>query len=338
MKKWTLGTILIGIVVISFTLSVIITIGITPNPQLDMTRTAIGEANSTTEYLIRATQSSSHQGMLTVISTGTPMPAMNALPAATMTVASEILEDRNQRSDDAQSEPNQQKRIVIYSATLRIVANDPDFAVDQIGVLAEDLGGWIVNSNVDSRTNNRMYGVINVRVPAEQLEYVVETIKGYGVSVVSEVISGNDVTNQYVDMASRLKNLQASETQLQAIMQSTDNVTDVLATFRELTRIRGEIESIQGQLSYYDESSTFSSVSVNVDPFVPTPTPRVYIEPEWNPSETIASALDELEDTTQNVIDNLIRFAIVGGPFVLILTIIGLIGSRIGWMLWKRRS
>lgn len=164
-----------------------------------------------------------------------------------------------------------------------------------------------------------------------------DTIKGYAISVTSEVISGDDITNQYVDMASRLKNLQTSETQLQLIMEDAVNVDDVLATFRELTRIRGDIESIQGQLSYYDESSTFSSVSVNVNPFIPTPTQRVYVEPEWNPSDTVDSALVELEYTTQNLIDELIRVVIVGGPFAMILLIMLGIVSTIGWTIWRIR-
>lgn len=327
MKKWTVGAILGGLIVMTLFLSAITTSGNSNDDEI--TRTAIAQSQrETTGYYSTAT--------------GTPMPTMTSpaqpLPVATMTVAAQIIEERNNPSTgNANSQPEQPKRIVIYTATLRIVADDPDMTVDQIGGLAEDLGGWIVNSNVSSR-NNAMYGIINVRIPAEQLDYVVETIKGYGVSVVSEVISGDDVTNQYVDMASRLENLQTSETQLQTIMQSAESVEDVLATFRELTRIRGDIESIQGQLSYYDESSTFSGVSVNVDPFIPTPTPRPYIEKEWDPSDAVDSALLELEDSTQNLIDNAIRAVIVGGPFALILLIASAIGVSVGWMIWKRKK
>jgi len=328
MKKWTIGAILIGLISITFLLSVLTTSGSTPD--IEITATTIAHTMQARNYQ----------------STGTPMPTPSPhrdgnqpLPAATMTVASQILDQREQDTNSdgiPDSQPADIQRIVIYTATLRIVADDPDVTVDQIGTLAEDLGGWIVNSNTSTRSNNHMYGVINVRIPANQLEHAVETIKGYSLSVTSEVISGDDVTNQYVDMASRLKNLQASETQLQSIMETAVNVDDVLATFRELTRIRGEIESIQGQLSYYDESSTFSSVSVNVDPFIPTPTPQVIVTPEWSPVNAVDDALVELEHTTQNLIDNLLRALIVGGPFALILMIAGLIGGRVGWVIWKR--
>lgn len=112
----------------------------------------------------------------TLMATGTVMPyelvrTQQALPVATVTVASQIIENRNQPNN--QEPVIQPKRIVIYSATLRIVADDPDIIVDEIGILAEDLGGWIVNSNTNDRGNRQHYGTINIRVPAGQLDYVV---------------------------------------------------------------------------------------------------------------------------------------------------------------------
>ncbi len=318
MKKRVIGFMGLGLIVTSLLLSSLVN---QPNAQDNRSVYSMG--------------SSTPMPTATAMSYQILQPTQQALPVATMTVASQIIENRNQPNN--QETVIQPKRIVIYSATLRIVADDPDITVDEIGILAEDLGGWIVNSNTNDRGNKQHYGTINIRVPAGQLAYVVDTIKGYAVSVTSEVISGDDVTNQYVDMASRLKNLQSSERQLQLIMEDAVNVDDVLATFSELTRIRGDIESIQGQLSYYDESSTFSSVSVNVDPLIPTPTPRVYVEPEWNPSDAVDSAFVELEHTTQKLIDDLIRVVIVGGPFALILLITFGSISGIGWTIWKAR-
>lgn len=320
MKKWVVGLILFGLIGITLLLSAM-TGSDTVYPEVSQTATAIAQVlNHRTDYAMTATQ------------TPMPSPTQEAqLPNYGGGGQSEQINNGNARL----SEDTSTQRVVIYTANLRIIAQQPNMAVEQIGMLAEDLGGWIVNSNTSVRNRNQTYGTINVRVPAGQLEYVIGAIKGYAVTVTSEMISGDDVTNQYVDMASRLKNLQASETQLQDIMQTADDVEAVLATFRELTRIRGDIESIQGQLSYYDESSTFSAVSVNIDPLIPMSTP--YQQPEWNPSKTVDNAIDELEHTTQNVIDGLIHLVIVGGPFALIVLIFGGIGLKIGWAIWKRK-
>lgn len=341
MKKWVIGLIILGILTLTLVLSAMTMPS--SNMAIDISRTQIANLNTTTEAQIRATSYASTYG------SATPAPTMNAsqpLPAATMTVAAQIIAEREASGIDNSSQNTttdqiQSKRIVIYTANLRITADDPDGVIDDIGILAEDLGGWIVTSNTNSRPdgfeNYRTSGTIQVRIPADQLNYAVDVIKSYALVVTSEVITGEDVTNQYVDMAGRLKNLQASEDQLQLIMQAAEDVGDVLATFNELTRIRGQIESIQGQLSYYDESSTFSGVTVNVDSQIPTPTPiPEYRKPEWNPSETVDSALEELEGTVQKSIDGLIRFAIVGGPFLLIFLIISGIVLKISLSVWQR--
>lgn len=317
MKKWMIGLILFALLSITVLLSALTS---SEDPTLSATKTAIAEANTTTEALIFATQTAS----------GYAYSATVAAAPIQATMASSGNNNRNQPEQNTQ----QQKRIVIYTANLRIIADSPDIVIDQIGRLIEDLGGWIVTSNANTQSNKRTSGTISVRVPAAQLDYAVETIKSYGVSVTSETISGSDVTNQYVDMSSRLKNLLASETQLLAIMNDAENVEGVLAVFTELTRIRGDIESIQGQLNYYDESASFSSLSVSVDPMIPTSEP--YVAPEWHPSNAIDDALVDLEHNIQQMADGLIHFTIASLPFMLIFILaVGMI-LRIGWWVWKQ--
>lgn len=319
MKKWMIGLILFALLSMTVLLSALTS---SEDPSLSATKTAIAEANTTTEALIFATQTASGYAY-SATATAAPIQA---------TMASSGNDDRNQVQPEQNTQ--QQKRIVIYTANVHIVADNPDIVIGQIGLLIEDLGGWIVTSNANIQSNKRTSGTISVRVPAAQLDYAVETIKSYGVSVTSETISGSDVTNQYVDMSSRLKNLLASETQLLAIMNDAENVEGVLAVFTELTRIRGDIESIQGQLNYYDESSSFSSLSVSVDPMIPTPEP--YVAPEWHPSNAIDDARVDLEHNIQQMTDGLIHFTITTLPIVLIFVIAAGMILRISWWVWKQ--
>lgn len=332
MKKWMLGLTLLGLIGTSLLLSAMTPDG--GNLQLDITRTTISQQNTTTEYLIQATQTAS--GDYGLMATSPSTPAMTATAVSNLMGQEQNLPNTGGGNGQPIDNPiPQSKRVVIYTANLRIVANAPNEVIEQIGALIEDLGGWIVTSNANSQSNNRVYGTISVRVPAGQLNYAVETIKGYGVSVTSEVISGSDVTNQYVDMSSRLRNLQATEAQLQNIMEEAEDVQGVLAVFNELSKIRGEIESIQGQLNYYDESSAFSSLSVNVDPVIPTP--QSAVTPVWNPSNAVDTALVELEHNIQQFVDGTIHFVIISGPFILMLLVIGGLIARIGWSVWKRK-
>ncbi len=136
--------------------------------------------------------------------------------------------------------------------------------------LAEAFGGWVVSSNINRVTTaNReeaVRGSITIRVMAERLDEALSRIKSGALSVENEAVSGQDVTQQYVDLTSRLNNLEAAETQLQSIMEDARRTEDVLSVYNELVRIRGEIETIQGQIQYFSESAAFSSISVELVP------------------------------------------------------------------------
>ncbi len=103
-----------------------------------------------------------------------------------------------------------------------------------------------------------------IRVPAEKLDEALETIKADAIEVQSENQSGQDVTSQYVDLESQLKNLEAAEEQLMEIMQKAEKTEDVLNVFNQLTSIRGQIESIKGQMKYFEESAALSAITVRL--------------------------------------------------------------------------
>ena len=106
---------------------------------------------------------------------------------------------------------------------------------------------------------------ISIRIPAEELNQVLETIKAETTQpLLSQNIDSQDVTADYVDLSSRLTNLEAAEVQLQRIMDEAVKTEDVLAVYSRLTDIRQQIEVIKGQMKYYEESAHLSMVSVEL--------------------------------------------------------------------------
>ena len=89
-------------------------------------------------------------------------------------------------------------------------------------------------------------------------------VKNLATDIRSENVSGQDVTAEYTDLTSRRNNLERAEAQLQEIMASATKTEDVLNVFNQLTQIRGEIEVIKGQMKYYEESSNFSAINVEL--------------------------------------------------------------------------
>jgi hypothetical protein len=230
----------------------------------------------------------------------------------------------------AEAQQPAQDRIIIRNATLRIVVSDTEAMLDEIAGLAEEFGGWIVNSNISRVTTpsreEAVRGTINIRVMAERLDEALERIKSGAISVESENVTGQDVTQQYVDLTSRLTNLQAAETQLQSIMEDARRTEDVLSVYNELVRVRGEIEVIQGQIQYYSESAAFSSISVELVPeALETP---IQIA-GWSPEGTARGAFLALLNVLRFLVDVAITLVVLVLPLVLIVGVPG-------WLVYRR--
>ena len=173
---------------------------------------------------------------------------------------------------DMSNLPKPTDRIVIKNANLSIAVLDPVTALQSITSMAEGMGGFVVSSNVYKTTTSKKVEVpvadITIRVPSEQLDSAMLQIKALvpdaKTDVLSENISGQDVTSEYTDTESRLNNLKAAEQQLVKIMEKAEKTEDVMSVFRELTNVREQIEVLQGQLNYYKESARLSAISIHI--------------------------------------------------------------------------
>ena len=138
-------------------------------------------------------------------------------------------------------------RLVIKNANLSIVVDDATASVDAITHLAESLGGYVVSLNTVQTTYGpeakpAQQATLTIRVPSDKLNDVLNQIKGIAAEVKSESISGQDVTSEYVDLKSRLTNLEAAEKQLQSILAEAKKTEDVLAVYNQLVSTREQIE------------------------------------------------------------------------------------------------
>lgn len=219
------------------------------------------------------------------------------------------------------AQTSEQRRIVLKNATLTVKVADPEAQSVVISLMAENMGGWVVTSNSYRSTLSSGEAVTNasvtVRVPAERLNEALETIKADAIEVQSENVSGQDVTQDYIDISSRLANLEAAEEQLQEILDTARTAEDVLAVFNELTRIRGEIEVARGRIQYYDEASAYSSLTVNL---VPDVAASAQIQ-GWQPTNTVESAFVALLNVLQGLVDVVIYLIIFGLPLLLVIGI-----------------
>ncbi len=154
-------------------------------------------------------------------------------------------------------------QMIVRTGSLNMVVNDIPSAITQITQLANDINGYVVSANKYS--NDKTFsGVISIRVPAAQFESVMTSLRSMAVKVSNENISATDVTQEYTDLSSKIKNLQAAETQLLEIMTRAGTVTEVLAVENQLTSTREEIEVTKGRMQYLEQTSAMSLITVNL--------------------------------------------------------------------------
>jgi hypothetical protein len=229
------------------------------------------------------------------------------------------------------------ERIILKNADLSIVVPDPAASMDRIAAMTDRMGGFVVSSNLYKTTTDMglevPYAYITIRVPAEKLTTALDEIKGQvedpDSDVLSESISGQDVTAEYTDLKSRLTNLELAEKQLQNILESTTKTEDWLAVFTQLTATRSQIEVLKGQIKYYDESSSFSSISINLQA-------QAAVKPitvgKWEPKGVALEAIQRLIKTMRKIYEGLLKFILYTLP--ILLTYIILIGGPIWFFIW----
>lgn len=183
-----------------------------------------------------------------------PVPQISEKTVSEMAfgeVADEIAEEGGSPSE----------RLIIRSGTLSLLVKNVRESVDGMQKLATDLTGFVVDSEVtivDEKQGN-LRATVTIRVPAEKFDGALKTLKEGAIKVTSERTSGQDVTEEYTDLQSRLRNLEAAETQLLEIMGRTGEVKDVLAVQQELTRIRERIETTKGRVKFFGRKCGYVS-------------------------------------------------------------------------------
>ena len=244
---------------------------------------------------------------------------------------------------DANALPGVESESAAYAATHMIIKNgdvkllveDTDIAIDRATQVIGDLGGYIISSRVWYQPHydgeNYKYATITIGIPVDQFERTLSRLRGLAVKVLDETASGEDVTNQFVDLQSQVANLEATRDRIKSFLDDAKTVDEALRINQELANVEAQIEQIKGQMNYLQDRSAYSTITVNFEPVLPelistptpTPTPNV-----WTPGKTFDDARKTVTVAYQGIVDFLIWVLVVFVPIfappVLLL-----------WLLWK---
>ena len=220
--------------------------------------------------------------------------------------------------------PSAEERMIVRSGDMSLVVEGVVVARDEIAHLAVSYGGYVVSSQI-SGEEQEMRGYISIRVPDEKFESALAELRDLAVRVIAESTSSQDVTEEYVDLESRLKNAQATESQYLALLQQAQDVEDILRIYERLSQVRSEIEQIKGRMQYLERTSSMSLISVRLEPET---TAKPLVRAGWNIVETFKSAIRGL----------VIAGQVIGAIVIFLLIFSPIWGTILGIVLWRIRK
>jgi hypothetical protein len=253
-----------------------------------------------------------------------PMAAYARLDNAAMTSAP-------QTTPLSPSAENTIRRMIIRNANITLQVNDINRALDAITNLANNSGGYVVNSNISQNVGSTS-GEISIRVPAEGLNNVLKQLKSLASHVTQETISGEDITQQYVNLQSQLENLQKSKSQLEKIMLGATKTEDVLKVHQQLSDTQGQIDVLEGQIKYYKESVALSLVSISLNM---SPTIQNEYQSQWRIVEAFKSSYVDLVNGLRNFTYSLIQIIVYFLPLAVLWGCVCFIIYWIGKKIYK---
>jgi Domain of unknown function (DUF4349) len=148
--------------------------------------------------------------------------------------------------------------------------------------------------------------------------------------VESETVSGDDVSQEYVDLESQVRNLEAAEVEMRQLMatvrERTKKAQDILDVYEQLTQLRGQIETAKGRMRYLSQMSAMSTIKLTL---TPNPVTKPVVEAGWQPIAVMKDASRALVKTAQGFADVAIWAVIYFGPLVLLFTGIAFVVWRV---------
>jgi hypothetical protein len=218
----------------------------------------------------------------------------------------------------------EEERMIVRNGDISLVVEDVVDARDEIARLAVRFDGYVVSSRISGEEQD-MRGWISIRVSDDRFDQALSELRDLAVRVTSESTDSRDVTEEYVDLQSRLNNAEATESQYLALLEKAIDVEDILRIYDSLSRVRGEIEQIKGRMQYLERTSSMSLISVNLRPEA---TAKPLVRAGWSAFEALKSAVRGI----------VIFGQWLGTIAIWVMIFIPIWGTILGIILWRRRK
>ena len=207
-------------------------------------------------------------------------------------------------------------RMIVRTADVKIIVADTSKSVEAITRATEAAGGYVSGSSI-WREGELLRARLTLRVPADKLTITLASIRGLARRVQNESIASEDVSQEFVDLESQVRNLEATETELRELLKvarvNSRKAADVLEVHEQLTIVRGQIEQAKGRMRYLSQVTSMSSIALEL---TPDAIAQPVVEPGWQPLVVVKNASRALIVLLQNLATGTIWFLIYVLPIL----------------------
>lgn len=160
--------------------------------------------------------------------------------------------------------PTDQERRVIYTAYLDLEVKHYQQALNQIETEIDNHNGYIVTTETNQTSQSLHSGSLTARIPQASFQTFVTSLENEAITITHRHISGEDVTERYIDLESRLQARELVEKRLLSFMDEAETTEDLLQISSDLADVQVEIEQIKGQMHYLENKSDLATVTINI--------------------------------------------------------------------------
>ena len=234
-------------------------------------------------------------------------------------------------------------RKIIKNAQLVMTVANTDFALNQLTGIAADTGGYLIGTRTFFQGNLKAAS-ITFAVPVDRFEDALNRTRAVALKVDQENSSGQDVTDQYVDLQSQVTNLQATADRIRGFLTKAQTVDEALKINQQLSEVEQQIETIKGKMNATQSRAAFSTITADLREPPPTPTPTPYNSPTptatptatatpvgWHPDQTLGSAVSTQATLLRGLIDVAIWLIVIFLPYLVFFGVL----IWLGRMVWK---
>jgi hypothetical protein len=219
-------------------------------------------------------------------------------------------------------------RKIIRNGELTLETDSPTEGLRKITAAAESNGGFVVTSEfkqnpVASGAKPSQNVIVVARVPATRFASALDQIRNAGERVIQERISGQDVSEEYLDVEARIRTQKALEAQFLEIMKQARKVEDALEVQRELADVRTGIESLEGRRRFLENQAALSTITTMLQ----MPQPIIAATPNGFGTSVKRSFGDAI-DTAASIVLFIIQAVIVLIPIAIFF-------GLPGWLVWR---